>query len=211
MKRNTAVRPRLRRKVSRPAVANRRGQALDGLLQTAGRLMGEQGVGTVSVEQILLATGMSRGTFYSYFSSKSELVAALVEPALSLGTTRLLDIEAGPASAAVAGLVDVYIDLWKEHRAALMVIPSVDADSFIRIREGHDAFIDALGRVLASAARAGLLRNRDARLSLKVLTRTAIPLLRVYQDHPDGIRLYRESMLALLLPSRSPRAPGSRG
>ena len=39
--------------------------------------------------------------------------------------------------------------------------------------------------------------------SIKVITRTAVSLLKIYADHRDNTRLYRESMLALLSEDRS--------
>ena len=57
-------------------------------------------------------------------------------------------------------------------------------------------------RALVRAEAGGQLRNDSAMDSFRVLTRTAVPLLRVYQDHPDGQRLYRESMTALLAAPR---------
>lgn len=198
MKRNTVVRPRLRGRVTRPRVADRREQTLESLLAVAGRLMAERGVAAVSVEQILLAAGISRGTFYSFVANKSELVAALIRPALTEGTERLERLRQGPAAAVLPGVVDLYTDLWERHRHALLTIPGVDAASFARVQTDHDAFIGAIERALERAADAGRLRNGSARYSLRVLTRTAVPLLRIYHDHPDGKRLYRESMLALL-------------
>jgi hypothetical protein len=49
------------------------------------------------------------------------------------------------------------------------------------------------------AAAGGQLRNACADYSFRVLSRTAVPLLRVYADHPDGERLFAESLTALLV------------
>ena len=52
---------------------------------------------------------------------------------------------------------------------------------------------------LEQAADGAQLRNGSADYSIRVIARTAVPLLRVYGDHPDGERLYAESLRALLL------------
>ena len=51
---------------------------------------------------------------------------------------------------------------------------------------------------ITRAERAGLLRNNDAAYSFRVISRTAVPLLKIYADHPNGSALYRDAMLALL-------------
>lgn len=198
MARNTALRPRRRSSVSRPRVAGRREQTLEQLLAVAGQLMAERGVAAVSVEQMLLAAGVSRGTFYSYFANKTDLVAALLNPVLAEGSRALEKLAKGPAAGVVPGIVDLYLDLWGRHRHALLVVPGVDAASFARVRAAHNAFVSAMERALEKSAAAGRLRNGSARHSLAILTRTAVPLLRIYQDHPRGETLYRESLLALL-------------
>jgi AcrR family transcriptional regulator len=161
--------------------------------------MGERGVAQVSVEQILIAAGLSRGTFYGYCRNKSELVAAIIEPVFREGTMALNRMSTLPPAEVVPAIVALYLDLWTRRRNALLMIPGVDAESFALLREDHAGYTDAMQRALERAAAAGQLRNGSASYSFRVLTRTAVPLLRVYQDHPDGARLYRESVLALLL------------
>ncbi len=181
---------------------DRRDQVWEGLLGVAGGLMAEQGVATVSVEQILLAAGLSRGTFYGFCGGKNDLVAAIIKPALEEGAASLEQLATRPAPEIVPAIVSVYEQLWERHRNALLMIPGVTADAFGRIRDGHKAYTDAMHRALVRAEAGGQLRNDSAMDSFRVLTRTAVPLLRVYQDHPDGQRLYRESMTALLAAPR---------
>lgn len=197
--RDTVRKPRRRGRISRPTVLARRGQVWEALLEAAGRLMGERGVAGVSVEQILIAAGLSRGTFYGYCRNKSELVAAIIEPVFREGTTALNRMSTLPPAEVVPAIVALYLDLWARRRNALLMIPGVDAEAFALLREAHAGYTDAMQRALETAATGGRLRNGSASYSFRVLTRTAVALLRVYQDHPDGVRLYRESMLALLL------------
>ena len=196
---DTVRKPRRRSRISLPTVLVRRGQTWEGLLQAAGRLMAERGVAGVSVEDILLAAGMSRGTFYGYCSSKSELVAELLEPVFLEGTAALEQLMTRSARDIIPAILDLYADLWHRRRNALLMIPGVDAETFALIRDAHADYTDAMQRALERAATGGQLRNGSASYTFRVLTRTAVPLLRVYQDHPEGARLYRESMLALLL------------
>jgi AcrR family transcriptional regulator len=195
----TVKKPRHRRRISSTRVLDRRGQRWEQLLATAGRLMAERGVAAVSVEQILLAAGLSRGTFYGYCSGKSDLLVALMTPVFTEGTAALAALATRAPDEIVPGIVDLYADLWRRRRHALLLIPGIDAATFARLREEHVAYAAAMKAALARAAAGGVLRNGSADYSFRVLTRTAVQLLRVYQDHPEAERLYRESMLALLL------------
>lgn len=198
----TVRKPRRRDRISSARVLQRRGQAWENLMAVAGRIMAENGVAAVSVEQILLAAGMSRGTFYGFCRSKTDLVVAVLEPVFAEGTTALEALAAKPAADIVPGIVELYADLWRRRRDALLLIPGVDAAAFARLRQAHGAYTGAMQKALERAARGERLRNGSAAYTFKVITRTAVPLLRVYQDHPDGERLYRESMTALLRADR---------
>lgn len=197
--RETVGKPRRRARISRPTVLARRGRVWERLLAAAARLMAERGGAAVSVEEILRAAGVSRGTFYGFCSNKAQLVAAILDPVLREGTAALERIMRLPAEQVVAGIVDLYVDLWRRHRDALLMISGVDAEAFALIRDAHAGYTDAMQRALERAAAGGCLRNGSASYSFRVLTRTAVPLLKVYQDHPEGERLYRDGMLALLL------------
>lgn len=202
MVRHTVRKPRRRDRIVSPKVADRRGQVWEELLSVAGGLMAENGIAAVSVEQILLAAGISRGTFYSFCGGKGDLVAAIIKPALDEGAAALEKIAGQPAPGIIAAVVGVYEELWRRHRNALLMIPGVDAEAFARVRDAHKTFTDAMARALERAEAGGQLRNASARDTFRVITRTAVPLLRIYQDHPDGPRLYRESMTALLASPR---------
>ncbi|MEQ1800931.1 MAG: TetR/AcrR family transcriptional regulator [Gammaproteobacteria bacterium] len=196
--RSTVHKPRRRGRIVSPKIVDRRGLVWSDLLAVAGSLMAERGVATISVEQLLLAAGISRGTFYSFCGGKSDLVAAIVIPALEQGTARLEPLGTSPPPRIIPAIVSIYEELWQNHRHALIMIPGVTADAFARIHDAHRAFTDAMSRALERARAGGQLRNDSVEATFRVITRTAVPLLRIYHDHPDGQRLYRESMTALL-------------
>jgi AcrR family transcriptional regulator len=194
----TIRKPRRRRAVTRPAVLDRRSRAWEELLAVAGRLMAGRGPAAVSVEEILLGAGMSRGTFYSYCRNKTDLVVAIIEPVFVEGTRHLRELSTGETGGVVPGIIAMYLGLWRERRHALMLIPHVDAAAFARLRSAHEGFATAMQQALQRAADGGHLRNGSAAYSFRVIARTAVPLLRVYDDHPDRDRLYAESLAALL-------------
>jgi len=60
------------------------------ILTTAARLFARQGFDQVSIDQVMQEAGMTRGAFYTHFSSKSELYGeAILEAAKTARETRL--------------------------------------------------------------------------------------------------------------------------
>jgi TetR/AcrR family transcriptional regulator, ethionamide resistance regulator len=77
---------------------------------------------SVSVADLAAEAGISRATFYFYFTSKQDLLAATIEQAVAELESRLADVP--PAAGArtdevVAGTVRAAADLWWEHRVVL--------------------------------------------------------------------------------------------
>jgi AcrR family transcriptional regulator len=194
----TVRKPRRRTRITSARVLDRRGQVWEQLLAVAGGLMAEHGIAAVSVEQILLGAGISRGTFYGYCRNKSDLVVAIVMPVFAEGTAVLERLAGQAPGKVVDGIIALYQELWRGHRNALLMIPAIDAATFSRLRVAHGSFTGAMQSALERAAAGGRLRSGSAALSFRVISRTAVPLLRVYDGHPDGERLYQESMAALL-------------
>jgi AcrR family transcriptional regulator len=184
-----------------PKIAARRNRIRDALLRGSAELIADKGVAAVSVEEIIDQAGISRRTFYSFFANKYELVGSVLNPVLDSGTKRLTQLARQDASALLPGIVDCYLALWDEQRNAVSMITSVNTEVLPYIEKGHRKFGAALRKVLRIAEPSGQLRNSSAGDTFKVITRTAVPLLKIYGDHPNGRALYRDSMLALL---RSP-------
>jgi len=191
--------PRSGNVIRSPKVANRRIEVRDRLLQAGAQLFAERGISNVSVEELIDAVGISRATFYGFFGNKSELAVELLNPVFDSGLDSLSEKLPREPRAKAELLVDMYLDLWSKHREALLLTNMVDATVFPHIKERHDEFGVAIRNILQTIADANLLRNGDVALSYLLLARTGIPLLRLYQSHPNFEEVYRDSMLALLL------------
>jgi AcrR family transcriptional regulator len=60
------------------------------ILAAARQVMAELGVERMSVGEVLKAAGLSRSTFYGYFSSKDDLLAALLSSGREILADKLL-------------------------------------------------------------------------------------------------------------------------
>lgn len=180
-------------------VANRRLAVRERLLAAGAQLFAERGLSNVSVEDLIEAVGISRATFYGFFANKTELAVAILNPVFDSGIASLSGKMPRSPRAKAQRLVEMYLELWDQHRDALLLTSMVDSTVFPHIREQHDEFGAAISEILQVIHDAGLLRNGDVALSYLLLARTGIPLLRLYQAHPQFETVFRESMLALLL------------
>jgi AcrR family transcriptional regulator len=62
------------------------------LFEAAARVFEEQGIGGASIEAIAAAAGFTRGAFYSNFTSKDELIIAMLEDHVKQTIRRNLDL-----------------------------------------------------------------------------------------------------------------------
>ncbi len=198
------IQPRSGNIIRSRKVASRRGEVRDRLLDTAAEMFVVKGLNNVSVEELLEAVGISRATFYGFFANKTELAANILLPVFNSGIELLAGTDADKPRMIAEQLVEMYLDLWQKHRHALLLTGMVDSTLFPYIKAPHEEFGAAILQLLQVIEDAGLLRNESARLSYLVLAKTGIPLLRLYQNQPNFERIYRESMLALLLREQAP-------
>jgi AcrR family transcriptional regulator len=174
----------------------------EALLAAGARQFAKRGVAEVSVEALIAEADVSRATFYGFFSNKYSLLEEILDPVFDKAIAAVRRCAVQPAGQGLAGLIDTYLELWREHRDGLLLIPLVGAESFKRFESRHAALNAAMLEVLSRAERADLLRNGSAQYSLKVIARTAIPLLRVYDGHPAAEQLFADAMRGLLVASR---------
>src|ERR1700704_7148483 len=62
------------------------------LFEAAARVFEEQGINAASIETIAAAAGFTRGAFYSNFTSKDELIIAMLEDHVEQTIRRNLDL-----------------------------------------------------------------------------------------------------------------------
>jgi AcrR family transcriptional regulator len=194
-------RPPLERKPTpaSPRVARRRERMRASLLAAGARQFASRGIGPVSVEELIAEADVSRATFYGFFSSKYSLLEGILNPIFDVATRSIRELSSHPVEDAVDGLIDVYLSLWDAHREGLLLIPLVDQETFRHFESQHRALHAALLELLVGVERADLLRNGSAQYSLKVIARTAVQLLRVYDGHPAAAALFRDALRGLLL------------
>ncbi|MGY8661627.1 TetR/AcrR family transcriptional regulator [Bradyrhizobium sp. UFLA05-109] len=78
--------------MSRVRTRPTRDDTRDRLFEAAARVFEDQGIGGASIEAIAAAAGFTRGAFYSNFTSKDELIIAMLEDHVERSIRRNLDL-----------------------------------------------------------------------------------------------------------------------
>lgn len=188
-----------RNEFRRAKAADRPSRFRQRLLEVGARLFVDRGIANVSVEELIDAAGISRATFYGFFANKNELAASILIPVFESGVPALNELFDRSPHEAAEGLIQLYLDLWNEHEDALLLTANFDGNVFPYFEPQHNEFNAMLMRLLRVIEAGGLLRNDSAELTIEVLAKTGIPLLRIYKEHEQLERIYRESMRALII------------
>jgi AcrR family transcriptional regulator len=123
------------RTINRKAHASRRDQFVD----AAQALMTSKGYEQVSIQDVLAATGASKGAFYHYFGSKADLLEAIVDrmtAAVLADAEPLLDGQTIPAPQKLRRLFGG-ISSWKTQRKEMLLalLETWYSDENIVVRE----------------------------------------------------------------------------
>ncbi|MEO7110991.1 MAG: TetR/AcrR family transcriptional regulator [Polyangiaceae bacterium] len=97
--------------------------AQSGVLASAMTVFEKRGFAQARVEDILEAAGIARRTFYRYFKSKDEVLAAIYEMAVGeiLSALAGVENERDPVEGLLRG-IDVYLDYHVKNAATLRVL-----------------------------------------------------------------------------------------
>ncbi|ABY21801.1 transcriptional regulator, TetR family [Renibacterium salmoninarum ATCC 33209] len=88
------------------------------------QLIGERGPAEVTVDEIAAAAGVSKGTVYYNFGSKSELIAQLLEYGVQLLESRLTPDESLPSLEALEAVMGKTLDFFAEYPSFTQLLVS---------------------------------------------------------------------------------------
>jgi AcrR family transcriptional regulator len=182
-----------------PRIAQKRAQMRDALLAVGARLFVAKGWQNVSVEDVIGAAEMARSTFYTFFSSRRDLLRHILMPVFETGLASFQALKGRPPRQIMLGIIDTYLTLWERHGDALLLSIRIGKDEFSLFQAVHNRYVEALKELLAQVQPTGLLRNNSAAYTGRLIARTAVEILIVYKDDPDRRRLYSTTMEGLLL------------
>ena len=175
------------------------------LLDAAAELFGERGL-DVGVAEIAQHAGVGRGTLFRNFPTKEDLVAAIVVDAMNEATSlgrELLD--APDAGEALFQFLDAAADRQQRSRALFEAVE----ETFLvnpEIRAAHADVIDVLGRLLARAQEAGVVRPDVAAFDVLMLLKGICETAAAFQQlDPQIAERQLDLVRAALTPPATPQ------
>lgn len=177
------------------------------LLDAAARTFAERGV-EVSIGEIAECAGVGKGTVFRHFSSKADLLAAIMLGMLDeLESTGTALLEADDPGRALREFMAAGVEIFVRDRAFCEVVgrPSLQSE---QVREAIQRLRDVAEEITDRARRQGAVRpdvtGTDVVLLLSGIQHTAAPLL----DHePQAWRRYLELVLDGLSAESRPELP----
>lgn len=118
------------------------------LFEASMELIGERGVAGVTVDEIAAAAGVSKGTVYYNFGSKSDLIAQLLRHGVDILLARLLSVRDGSADplAAMDEMIGQAMDFMDEYPSFARLWVS---ENWRTPSEWQDTFAELRGLLLA--------------------------------------------------------------
>lgn len=193
-------------KATSPRVARRREAQRAKILRVAAARYAERGPESVRLDEIADEADVARGTLYSHFASKDQLVEAIVAPVLEDAVAGLRKIGRGRARDRLDGLLSLYLDLWATHPDALRLSYRLQSQPLGQTARLHETFVKGVLDTLSSACRARILRVPEPLMAARMIMRVTVPLLEICTTQPHGDRLFMECMRGLLVVDRRPGA-----
>lgn len=128
----------------RPARTNATKQKL---FDASMELIGERGAASVTVDEIAAAAGVSKGTVYYNFGSKSDLIAQLLRHGVDILLARLLSVKDSSADplAAMDEMIGQAMDFMAEYPSFARLWVS---ENWRTPSEWQDTFAELRGRLL---------------------------------------------------------------
>lgn len=187
-----------------PRVARRRAATRARIVAGAARRFADAGPDAVRLDEIAAEADIARGTLYSHFRTKNDLLCAIVEPVLQVAVRKTAPLGRLDARDGIDRLLQLYLELWHAYPDALRMAYKAQDMPLGDLGTLHRSFLKGVLRVFENANRAGLLRSGDPMLAGHVMRQIAVPLLELYARHADGDRLFVEGLRGLLL-TEAPR------
>jgi len=170
----------------------------DEFVEVALRLMQTRGWDGTSIADVLAETGASKGAFYHYFSSKADLLEAVIERITDAATASLHPAIDAPGLAAMDRLELVFAGIarWKNERTELLtaVVQAWTADDNAIVREKfRKGVVRRMVPLLASIIAQGQTEGRFADLDAEATARVLVALMLGANETATDLYLDRQA------------------
>jgi AcrR family transcriptional regulator len=161
---------------TRPALRARYDRRRAEVVQAAARTFAERGYHGTSIDDLIAATGLTRGGLYHYISGKEELLIAVLDELMDplLDRARELLAEPGTPEEHLRALTRAWLEHIAGHRDHMVVFNqerrTLERDrAWQHIRAARKEFEELLAGVLQRGVDEGAFRTADPQLTLLAL------------------------------------------
>lgn len=177
-----------------------REQVKQRIIQSALQLFNRHGFTAASIDDIMAGAGMTRGGFYSYFQSKSELYAEVIS---SFAAEKLEGADvADKASDRAAQIIREYLSLQQlpdvETNCPLIALPNDLSRSDRSVREAEESALRIMIETFEQGVTASEQPARQRALALTSLCIGGMVLARLVEDRSLASELCEASMAVAL-------------
>lgn len=173
-----------------------RAQVRERIIESARRLFNRSGFETVSINSIMEAAGLTRGGFYAYFQSKSDLYVEVLgcfftDPNWK---NRWESVKIDPASSeAAAQIVRAYLSRQHfddvDNSCPMIALPNDVARSDEKVKEAFNGVFKAMVAMLGRDVKSSSCDSEDAALAIAALCVGGMVLARALSDTTLADRL----------------------
>jgi AcrR family transcriptional regulator len=182
-----------------PKIRKRQGRTRQRILDESARKFIEKGFENVSVEEIIDAAEIARSSFYRFFSNREQVLASIIRPVFEQGLVELQAVDTRDPLETMSGIFETYLKLWESNPDAMRVSTRIGGVHFYLFEDIHRRFREKVQMLLNDIEPSGIFLNGSADSTARLLTRTAVPIMEVYDNQPEFEELFRKTMAGLLL------------
>ncbi|MGI9667045.1 MAG: TetR/AcrR family transcriptional regulator [Acidimicrobiia bacterium] len=162
----------------------------DAMLDAAKQLIAELGYGQMSHADITAAVGMGRTTFYEHFSSKEDILIALVRrdlPPLTREILESVDDQLPPDERLFQLTAEMVRFVGTDHLGLILhtEVPRLSPDAQRDIADAHGGIAHEFAAIYRSGVEQGLFRPIPPRLAGRMMEQIMMTGGKVVMDSPD--------------------------
>jgi AcrR family transcriptional regulator len=188
------------RSAKAPSLTTRIGQGP--VIAAAAKVFAERGFGDTRVEDILEETGIARRTFYKYFSSKEDVLAAVYELATGELLRAMRDVQSPRPLHAVRLGLDLFLDYHVQNASLLRVLVEQALLSDSPLAAARRRFRADLVQLLDAAVRASTGESHDPMLYAALVSALEGTSLDLFASGVSADRVERAKRVMHLLLER---------
>lgn len=166
----------------------------------AGKHFAESGITSTHLDKIAEEVDIARGTLYSHFSNKDELVKAILMDLLQEAVVAIESINSDNSIQALEDLLVIYIKLWKNHPYAWKMTLQVKENDLGSLSEYHQRVMTAIIKIFELLNKDKILRTGKPELSAYIFYVVSMNLMEIHnKQFPKGEKIFIESVKGLLI------------